>query len=140
MTTNSRNTVALNWQYDWDSQYDITAGYYRYFNRFFSLFAGVDADTDIASHENRGLIGFYYLLPFDIGSLNWVDHRGNVRTQLSKPFQITDKLSLTTDFQYDSYSYSDWGVGLNYWLTRRVSFTVKYDSSYYGGAGISVRF
>ncbi|WP_299493331.1 multicopper oxidase domain-containing protein [uncultured Shewanella sp.] len=140
MTTNSRNNVALNWQYNWDDEYDFSVGYYRYFNRFFSLYAGFDADTDMDPHRNRGVLGFYYLLPFDIDSLNWVDHRGNLRTQLSKPFQITDRLSLTTEFEYDSYAYTSWGVGLNYWLTRRISFTVNYDSDYYGGAGISVRF
>lgn len=140
MTTNSRNNVAFNWQYNWDDEYDFSVGYYRYFNRFFSLYAGVDADTDMDPHRNRGVLGFYYLLPLDIDSLNWVDHRGNLRTQLSKPFQITKKLSLTTEFEYDSYAYSSWGLGLNYWLTRRVSFTVNYDSDYYGGAGISVRF
>ncbi|WP_298771358.1 multicopper oxidase domain-containing protein [uncultured Shewanella sp.] len=140
MTSNSRNNVALNWQYNWNDQYDVSLGYYRYFNRFFSLYAGFNTDTDMDPHRNRGVLGFYYLLPFDIDSLNWVDHRGNLRTQLSKPFQITDRLSLTTEFEYDSYAYTSWGVGLNYWLTRRVSFTVNYDSDYYGGAGISVRF
>ncbi|MCL1123362.1 multicopper oxidase domain-containing protein [Shewanella surugensis] len=139
-SSNTRNTVALNWQYDWNKSYDVTAGYYRYFNRYFSLFGGVNASTDFPDHENRGVVGFYYLLPFAIGSLNWVDDRGNVRTQLSRPFQITDRLNLITDYQYDSYSKQEWGVGLNYWLTRRVSATINYNSSYGGGAGLSIRF
>ena len=137
---NTKNDVMLTWEGNWNKEYDINVGYSRYFNRFFSLYAGVGSDNDLAPHRNRAMVGFNYLLPFNIDSLFWIDSRGNGRVTISRDLMITDRFGMGFEYQYDSYSKSEYVIELNYWYTDLVSFTASYHSEYWGGAGVLFRF
>ncbi|MEW5251121.1 multicopper oxidase domain-containing protein [Microbulbifer sp. 2201CG32-9] len=140
LTRNNRNDLALTWESDWNDDYQATLGYYRYHNRFFSGFVGVNTDSGLAPDRTRAVAGFYYLLPFKINSLLWADDRGNGRITLDREVMITDRFFAGFEYEYDSFSKSEYVIEFNYWYSDFLSFTASYHNEYKGGVGVSLRF
>jgi len=137
---NNLNDVLLTWESNWEKEYQATLGYYRYVNRFFSGFIGVNTDTDLSPHRTRAVAGFYYLLPFKVNSLIWIDNRGNGRVTLSREIAIIDKFGIGFEYEYDSFAKSEYMVELTYWHSDFLSFSASYHNEYHGGVGILLRF
>ncbi len=142
---NSLNTIELEWEVGWqevdDAQWEGTLTFDRYINRFFSLFAGGFMEgVDFEEEETKGILGFYYLLPVNIESRIWVDTKGVFRFNLEKEFELTPRISLKTEVQYDTKE--DWGtsLGVSYLLHKNISLTIKWHSEYQLGAGVAIRF
>ncbi|WKD48811.1 multicopper oxidase domain-containing protein [Microbulbifer spongiae] len=140
ITRNNHNDVFLTWESNWSNEYQATLGYYRFVNRFFSGFVGVNTDTDLAPHRTRAVAGFYCLLPFKINALLWADDRGNGRITISRELAIIDRFGLGFEYEYDSFSKSEYLVALTYWHSDFLSFAATYDNDYQGGVGVLLRF
>ena len=136
---NTRNRFSLGWENGWqEDEYEAEVLYSRYYNRFFSVFGGIELVND--QRDDRAVIGFNYLLPHMFESRAWVDSDGDVRIMFDKHFQITDRLSLSMDYEFDTETNSEWNVGGDWLLNRNFSLRANYHTEYGAGGGITIRF
>ena len=113
----------------------------RYINRFFTLFVGADLlEEEDEPDETRGVLGFRYLLPLKVESRVWVDSDGGARVNFDKEFELTPRLMLFGEAQYDSHDKWEGNTGLNYTVTKNFSLIILWHSEYDWGAGVQIRF
>ena len=145
MFSNIRNILTAEWEVGWheveETEWEGIFTYSRYINRFFSLFAGIDLfGEEDELDETRGILGIHYLLPLNIESRGWVDTDGGARFMLEKSLELTPRLSLSGEVQYDTHEKWEGSVNLAYILTKNVSFVGKWHSEYSWGGGLTIRF
>lgn len=145
MLSNTRNILTAEWEAGWqdvdDTEWETILAWDRYVNRFFTVFAGADllGDGD-DSDEIRGVFGFRYLLPFHLESRAWIDTDGGARVNLGKSFDLTPRLALLGDAQYDTDDKWEGRAGLSYMFTRTFSVVGQWHSDYGIGGGVQIRF
>jgi FtsP/CotA-like multicopper oxidase with cupredoxin domain len=145
---NSRN----DWFASWDTgfhhntgmdehevEYEIDLGWKRYFNPNFSTVLGWRF-TNLEDEEDRAFAGIEYRLPYLIDSSLQLDSEGDLRVGLGKSLQITDRLGIFGDIQYDTGSEWEWTVGADYLLTKQFSLISQYHSEHGFGGGFRFRF
>lgn len=149
--SNTRNIlkaeVEIGWQGVEETEWESFFLWERNFNRFFSLFAGVnlegeliDGELDDAVEEERGLIGVHYLLPLNIEAGSYVATDGSAQIQFAKEFHLLPRLGLDAEVEYDSSSKWESSVAMSYLINRTASIKVQWHSEYRWGAGVQVRF
>ncbi|RJQ17701.1 MAG: copper oxidase [Nitrospiraceae bacterium] len=136
LSSNTRNIFSAGWEADWNGSYDTEIAYDRYFNRFFTVFGGVNVTDD----ETRGIFGVSYLLPLNIESRTQVDTKGDFRMGISKKIQLTDRFSVSGDAEYDTGTQWEGIVRAEWTLNKYASLIGAYHSDYKGGVGVTVRF
>jgi FtsP/CotA-like multicopper oxidase with cupredoxin domain len=145
---NSRN----DWFASWDTgfhhntgmdehevEYEVDLGWQRYFNPNFSTVLGWRF-TNLEDEEDRAFAGIEYRLPYLIDSSLQLDSEGDLRVGLGKSLQITDRLGIFGDIQYDTGSEWEWTVGADYLLTKQFSLISQYHSEHGFGGGFRFRF
>lgn len=143
--SNTRNILNAKWEAGWHSvdeaQWEVTPTFERYINRFFSVFVGANSEGEKGDFDKtRGIAGFHYLLPLNIESQVWADSDGGARLLLEKELQLTPRLGLILETQYDSRDKLEGSAGLGYRIYKNIEFTVKWHSEYKWGAGLVVNF
>ena len=143
--SNTRNIITAEWEVGWqsvdDTEWETIFTWDRYVNRFLKLFAGLDVlGQGQASDHTRGVFGLHYLLPLNIESRLWVDTDSGARVYLEKSFQLTPRLELLGEVQYDTHEQWEGSVGLLYTLTKSISLVGKWHTEYSWGGGVQVRF
>jgi FtsP/CotA-like multicopper oxidase with cupredoxin domain len=143
---NTRNTLMAEWESGWErvdkNEWEGLFIWEIYLNRFFTTFIGLDLlGEGSETEETRGVIGFTYLLPFNLESRYWLDTDGGGRLMLEKIFPLTPWLALSGEVEYDTND-SDWegGAALTYTLTKGASLTGQWHSDFGWGAGAIFRF
>ena len=130
---NTRNTLAFHWKNGWEKgNYEGEAVFGRYFNRFFSLFAG----GHFTPEKTAGIVGFNTLLPLLLEGRAWVTHHGHVRFILERELQLTTRSSLTGEVRYDTLEAWEWSAGARWRFSRWFSLEARYHSEYGVGAGL----
>ncbi len=124
---------------DEDVQYEIDLGWKRYFNPNFSTVLGWRF-TNEEDAEDRAFAGIEYRLPYLIESSLQLDSEGDLRVGLGKSLQITDRLGIFGDIQYDTGSEWEWTVGADYLLNKQFSLISQYHSEHGFGGGFRFRF
>jgi FtsP/CotA-like multicopper oxidase with cupredoxin domain len=124
---------------DDDVEYEIDLGWKRYFNPNFSTVLGWRF-TNLEDAEDRAFAGIEYRLPYLVESSLQLDSEGDLRVGLGKTLQITDRLGIFGDIQYDTGSEWEWTVGADYLLTKQFSLISQYHSDHGFGGGIRFRF
>ena len=145
---NSRN----DWFASWDTgfhhntgmdehevEYEVDLGWKRYFNPNFSTVLGWRF-TNLEDEEDRAFAGIEYRLPYLIDSSLQLDSEGDLRVGLGKSLQITDRLGIFGDIQYDTGSEWEWTLGADYLLTKQFSLISQYHSDHGFGGGFRFRF
>ena len=139
--SNTSNIVGAEWEvgYD-DGEYDVTGTYSRYINRYLSPFAGVNAynEDDIGS-DVRGVFGLSYLLPLNARTAVWVGTDASFRWGIEKELNITRRLVMAVDIEYDTVTDWEYIAGAEYILTRHLSLAGQYSSEFGWGGGLRVR-
>jgi len=143
--SDTRNIIAAGWEAGWqgveDTQWEGTVSWERVIDRFFKVFAGGDfwgaGDT---LDETRGVLGFRYLLPFNMETTVQVDSEGEGRFGVERDFQLMPRLDLFGEVQYDTDELWAGKAGLSYTLTKSVSLVAQWHSDYYWGGGVRFRF
>jgi hypothetical protein len=140
---NPKNDLLIPWEVGWgrvgEPEYEIDALYQRYFNMNFQAFAGYR----FSNHDkagNRFVAGINYRLPLIAWADLSVDSVGNGRFQLSKRFQLTQRLGVSGYTFYDTGSRWEWSASADCTLTRSTSLSISYHSDYGTGAGVLIRF
>lgn len=140
-----RSMISFSWEVGWhevdETEWEGILKYSRYINRFFSLFAGVDLlGEEDELDETRGVAGMHYLLLFNIESQAWIDTDGGVRFMLEKSLELTPRLSLLGEAEYDTHEQWEGGIQLAYVLAKNFSLIGKWHSEYLWGGGLTFRF
>jgi FtsP/CotA-like multicopper oxidase with cupredoxin domain len=140
---NSRNDYFGSWDVGYgegdDTEYEIDVGWKRYFNPNFSTVLGWRF-TNMEDAENRAFAGVEYRLPYLIQSSLQIDSEGDARIGLGKSLQITDRLGVFAEVEYDTGSEWEWTLGADYILTKQFSLITQYHSEHGFGGGFSFRF
>ncbi|TDU81032.1 FtsP/CotA-like multicopper oxidase with cupredoxin domain [Prosthecobacter fusiformis] len=140
---NPKNDLLLGWEVGWENvdktEYEVDAFYQRYFNANFQAFIGARFTNEDAV-KNRAAIGFNYRLPLMAWAEVSLDSEGDARIALSKRFQLTARLGVFGEVEYDTHTRWEWSAGADYTLTRHTSLITQYHSEYGLGAGVLIRF
>ncbi len=138
---NSRNDFFAAWEtgYRDETEYEADLGWKRYFNPNFSTVLGWRF-TNHDDEENRAFAGIEYRLPYLIASSVQLDSEGDLRLGLGKALQITDRLKVFAETQYDTHSNWEWSTGATYMLNKQFSLITQYHSDYGLGGGLQFRF
>jgi hypothetical protein len=145
MLSNIRNILTAEWEVGWhevdETEWEGIVTYGWYVNRFFTMIAGIDlmGEKDELD-ETRGIAGIHYLLPLNIESRGWIDTDGGVRVMLEKALELTPRLSLSGEAEYDTHEDWEGNVYLSYTLTKNISLIGKWHSEYSWGGGINILF
>ncbi len=138
--SNTKNILSTTWQVGWQNvdktDYDVEVAYDRYFNRFFNIFGGVNLTND----SDRGIFGVRYLLPFNVESSFRVDSVGEYRITLAQIVQLTSRIGIFGDFEYDTETEEEWLLGGKYILSKNIAITGQYHSDFGGGVGLEFRY
>ena len=145
MLSNIRNILTAEWEVGWqevdDTEWESIVTYGRYINRFFTMFAGVDLMGEKNElDKTRGIVGIHYLLPLNTESRGWIDTDGGARFILDKSLELTPRLSLSGEAEYDTHEEWEGSVNLSYVLTKNISLIGRYHSEYSWGGGINILF
>ena len=138
--SNSKNILSTTWQVGWQrvdkTDFDVELAYDRYFNRFLNLYAGIN----LVNEYERGIFGIRYLLPFNIESTFRIDSAGELRIELGQSLQLTGRIMVFGNAEYDTESREEWLLGGKYILSKNVSMIGQYHSDFGAGAGIEFRY
>jgi len=145
MLSNTRNILTAEWEVGWqevgDTEWEGIFTYDRYINRFFTILAGANllggGDED---DETRGVFGFRYLLPLNLESRVWIDTDGGARFNLGKSFELTPRLALFGEAEYDTHDKWEGNAGLSYMVHKCFSLVGQWHSEYGFGGGLQIRF
>jgi hypothetical protein len=142
---NTRIALKASWEVGWqkvdDTEWEgiVTVGWHA--NRFSSVFAGVDVTgEDSEKGEAHGIIGLSYLLPLNLATSVWVDTDGEARFMLKKELELTPRLGLHGEVEYDTHEAWEGAVSLDYMLNRHLSLKGKWHSDFGFGGGVEIRF
>ena len=143
--SNTRNILSAEWEVGWqhmdDVEWENVFTWDRYINRFFTLLVGADLlGAGEYLEDARAVFGFHYLLPLNIESRAWVDSEGGARVSLGKSFELTPRLSLSGEAEYDTHEMWEGSVSLSYMAHKYFSLTGQWHSHYGFGGGLQVRF
>jgi FtsP/CotA-like multicopper oxidase with cupredoxin domain len=138
--SNSKNMLQASWQVGWQNvdstEYEVNITYERYFNRFFTAFAGVGLENEF----ERGIFGIRYLLPLNFESEWRIDTTGEFRISLGNNIQLTNNLNAFAEFEYDTEANTEWAAGLKYTLAKNIGLVTQYHSDFGIGAGARLSF
>jgi hypothetical protein len=142
---NSRYSFDARWEAGWQQVEEtdweglFTADYY--FNRFTSIFAGIDLlGEGSSSDDTRGVAGLRYLLPLNFKSAFWLDSDGGGRFLLEKGLHLTPRFGVDFEVEYDTHTQWEGKIEMSYLVSRNVSLIANWHSEYAIGAGIRILF
>jgi CopA family copper-resistance protein len=143
--SNTRNILTAEWEAGWKKvdgpEWETIFTWDRSINRFFTLFAGADLLWLKDNLERaRGVFGFRYLLPFHIESRVWVDTDGGARFNLAKNVQLTPRLALYGEGEYDTHEQWEVRAGVTYLIAKNASLIGQWHSDFGWGGGVRIRF
>jgi FtsP/CotA-like multicopper oxidase with cupredoxin domain len=145
MLSNTRNILTAEWEVGWqevdDTEWEGIFTYDRYINRFFTILAGVNQlGGEEEDDETRGVFGFRYLLPLNLESRVWIDTDGGGRFNVGRSFELTPRLALSGEAEYDTHDKWEGSVGLSYMIHKYFSLVGQWHSEYSFGGGLQIRF
>ncbi len=143
--SNTRNIFTAQWEAGWQKvdafDWEGTLTWDRYINRFLSVYIGADLlGTGNAVDDARGVFGLRYLLPLNIETYAWVDSAGGARVALDKSFQLTPRIRLFGEAQYDTHDLWESKAGISYTVSKSISLIGQWHSEYGFGGGVKIRF
>lgn len=106
---------------------------------FISLNWSVFAGFRLANEEdtkNRGILGATYRLPSFVFITVTVDTEFDVRVTLEKEFQLTERLSLFVEAQYDTNTRVELSTGFIFTINKNLALVSQFHSDYGFGGGI----
>ena len=141
--SNNFNQIASTYRVSYQNQYEFQPDYSRFIDKrqFLSLYIGADIRNtltirEVDQEEDRrvGVVGARYLLPLFIQSELRLDHKGQVRFQLSREdMPITRRLRLAWSVNTDK----EYNIDFDYFVRKFLSIHASYDSEYKYGMGLT---
>ena len=137
---NARNNLDFTWDYGFEEEeYEMDLVWKYYHNHNWSSLYGYRFTNELDA-KDRAFGGAQYRLPLLAYSTLTVDSEGDLRTGLAKSLQLTQRLSLVNELEYDTHSDWEWRGGLDYRLNKRWSITGGYHSDHAFGIGLNFKW
>ncbi len=144
------NQAEIEWDTDYNGEYDVEAKYLRNVSRLLDIFAGAEFE-ERSEHPERAAAGIRYVLPLLVTAEYRIDHRGSHKFGFEKEVQLTPRLDLHASYEVEiepeeewdwseTHVEHDWRLELEYRLTDSLYLTANYDSDHRGGGGMRVKF
>lgn len=142
--SDTRNIISANWETGWQKvskfEWEAVITWDRYVNRFFTFFAGADLVGIEQDFERTvGIAGIRYLLPLNIETRFWLDTKLDARINFDKNFDLTPRISVFGEVQYDTDDLWEYRSGMFYLINRWLSLTGQWHSEFGWGGGLEVR-
>jgi FtsP/CotA-like multicopper oxidase with cupredoxin domain len=137
---NARNNLDFTWDYGFEEEeYEMDLVWKYYHNHNWSSLYGYRFTNELDA-KDRAFSGAQYRLPLLAYSTLTLDSEGDLRTGLAKSLQLTQRLSLVNELEYDTHSDWEWRGGLDYRLNKRWSITGGYHSDHAFGIGLNFKW
>ena len=145
VTADTRNILAATWEIGWqdvdETEGEVVVSWGRWVNRYTTWFVGAVAEGTADDVEDpRAVLGVRYLLPFNIESSLWIDSDGEARGSLDTISELTPRLALMLEAEYDTLSDWEGQARLSYTLNQRFDLLAHWHSEFGVGGGLTVRF
>lgn len=139
------------WAMKWKGDYESETYLMRFLDKRKFLTAYLEADNRYSKEKkdetgkviepskktNLGAVGLTYMLPLFVMIDGRVDHKGNVRFQISRrDFPLTKRIRLDGQWNTDK----EYEIGMRYVINKNFSLSGNYDSDYKWGAGITLMY
>ena len=143
--SNTRNILSVDWEVGWQkvdqTEWETILTWDSSINRFLTIFAGADLEgAGDVLETSRGVFGIRYVLPLNIEFRAWVDTDGGGRFNLGKVLELTPRLGLFGETQYDTHERWEHRAGLAYTVHKSFSLVGQWHSDYGWGGGLQIRF
>ena len=137
-----RENFTFMWDYGFEeghteNEYDLY--WSHYFNPNLSSVLGYRLTDDMAA-EDRFFGGVRCRLPYMIHTEITLDSEGDARLSVGRELQLTSRLSIHGEVEYDTNTQWEYGGGASYRLNKQLSLTTAYDSDHGFGGGVSFQF
>ena len=93
-----------------------------------------------AIEEDRGVLGIRYLLPLNLETNVFVGTDGAARFVVGKNFELTPRLALFGQAQYDTDTKWEGLTALSYMVLKNLSLIGQWHSDYGFSSGLRIRF
>ena len=140
----NKSILGSTYRVSYKNQYELQPDYQRFLDKrqFLSAFIGADIRNTFQVVEDGksidrkvGVIGVRYLLPMFLLTELRLDHRGEVRFQLSRnDIPITSRLRLSLTANTDK----EFNADFDYNIAKRFYIHAAYDSDYNLGGGLTI--
>jgi len=143
---NTRIMLDISWEAGWEEEaveeeWEGIATVGWYLNRFTSIFVGSRSEgVRSEEHESVGILGLTYLLPLNIETTAWIDNEEESRVIFEKELELTPRLAIHGEAEYDSLEHWEGAVGLAFMINRHFSLVGKWHSEFGWGGGLSFGF
>lgn len=142
---NTRHILSTEWRAGWQRvdgvEWEATPAYDYYLNRFASVFAGVDLEgTGNRLEKHVGIFGLRYLLPLNITSRVWVDTAGAWQFAVGKRLDLTPRLGIFSEAEYDTKERWEIRAGTSYMMAKHLSMIGQWHSRFGWGGGLRCQF
>lgn len=136
--SNTRNALEVEYDYNYEKEYDIDIIYERSLTRFFDVYGGINLEREDKDKkpDNTGILGIHYLLPLLIESDLRIDTDGHVRFELKSDLQLTDRAKV----EWMANTDKEYRFTLSYEITKMLLITASYDSDFRWGGGLRLKF
>lgn len=133
-TSNTRNILEFEYDYDYNKEYDAELFYARVITRFLDIYAGGNFEREDKNEkaENTAIIGIRYVLPMLIESNLRINSKGDPRLALGSDLQLTQRAKFEWSYNTDK----EYRFNLAYEINKKLLLTGTYDSDFKWGAGI----
>ncbi len=132
----TRHALDLEFDWDYEDEYEVEVAYERSLTRFLEVYAGAEVEKEDDERESIGVLGLTYVLPLLIDADLRVDTDGRARLGLASELQLTDRAS----FHWMVNTDSEYRLELDYEVNKRISITGNHDDHYDWGVGIKFKF
>ena len=142
---NTRHIFSAEWQAGWQGvdnvKWEATPTYDYYLNRFSRIFGGIDL-TGVGDHleKNEGIFGLRYLLPLNLESRVWVDTAGEVQFAVAKHLDLTPRLVVFSEAEYDTKERWQIRANVSYLIDKHLSLIGQWHSEFGWGGGLRWQF
>lgn len=142
---NARHIFSAVWQSGWervgDMNWQVTPTYDYYLNRFASVFAGADFEgVGNRFEKHEGIFGLRYRMPLNITSRVWVDTAGQFQFAVAKRLELTPRLAVFSEAEYDTKEHWEIRAGTSYLMTKHFSLMGQWHSQFGWGGGLRLQF
>lgn len=136
--SNARNAFEVEYDYNYEKEYDVDIIYERSLTRFLELFMGLNLERDNPHKkaENTGVIGFKYVLPMLLESKFQLNSEKDFEFSIGSELQLTDR----TKFLWQYTTDKDFDLRLLYEINKSIQFIGTYDSHFKWGLGLQFNF
>jgi hypothetical protein len=123
-----------------DVEWEVTPTYDYYLNRFASVFTGFDFSGAGHIEKHEGIFGLRYLLPLNISSRVWVDTAGEMQFAAGKHLELTPRIAIYSEAEYDTREEWEIRAGASYLMTKNLSLIGQWHSEFGWGGGLRWQF